>query len=217
MKNRVVYIGSFIALLLLNACDKNDNYIYPSVILDFLTATTNSKGAADTITTDKNLTYKINADYSHQTLTANATQRVVAYYAVDKQASTDSTGLARIYSMEKIISSAPRVGNYVWSKDPVTIQSVWLSGHWINLTLGIMMKNGKHLMAFIQGDNEIINGQRVINVEVSHDKNGDIEAFTDIVYMSIPLSAYETEYPNGFTINVLIPTDSGIITYSFTD
>ena|GEM_PF-4614388 len=217
MKHRIIYIVSFVALLLLNACDRGSDYIYPSVILDFLNATTNSKGVVDTFATDNNLIYKVDANYSKVILTANITQRVVAYYSVNKQATGDSVGAANIHSMAKIISSVPRVGNYVWSKDPVTIQSVWKSGHWINLTLGIKMLKGNHYMAFIQGDNEIINGQRVITVEVSHDKNGDTESFTNIVYMSIPLSQYETAYPTGFTINVLIPTSSGITTYTFTD
>ncbi len=217
MKHRIIYIASLVALLLLSACDKGSDYIYPSVILDFLNATTNSKGAVDTIATDNNLIYKVDANYSKVTLTANTTQRVIAYYSVNKQATGDSVGSANIHSMAKIISSVPRVGNYVWSKDPVTIQSVWKSGHWINLTLGIKMLKGNHYMAFIQGDNEIINSQRVITVEVSHDKNGDTESFTNIVYMSIPLSQYETAYPTGFTINVLIPTSSGITTYTFTD
>jgi len=214
MKHKLIYT-IIILLLALSACSKSDDYVYPSVLLDFMKATADSTGAVTTLTSDKGLVYHVVANISGVTFAKDTSQRIVTYYQIYKKATADSIGSVGVYSLLKIICSTPRIGNYVWSKDPVTVQSIWRSGDYINLALGIKMQNGSHLMAFLQSGDTVINNKHVITVKVSHNKNGDYEAYTKVTYLSIPLSSYETLYPSGFTLKVLIPTSDGDAAYSF--
>lgn len=215
MKQFVLHAVIIVVLCILSACSKDDNYYYPSVKLSFMTAVGDSVGAVSELISDKNEVYGVKTNSSNVLVNKDSTQRVVCYYEVYKEPTTDSLGSVKLYTLTKIICSTPRTG-LIRVTDPVTIQSIWHNGNYINLTLGIMMQKGSHFFAFIQKSDTVnLSGNHTITVDISHDKNGDLEAFTRIVYLSIPLSSYIKSYPDGFTINVVIPTESGDTSYSF--
>jgi hypothetical protein len=101
--------------------------------------------------------------------------------------------------------------------DPVGIQSIWLSGHYINMTLQVKLQSEKHLFHFIETSISQSKGTPLINLTLYHDKNDDVEAYTKIAYLSVPLDKYIQQYPDGFTVSFSINTfTEGVKTFTFT-
>ncbi|MBP1594271.1 MAG: hypothetical protein H6Q12_1289 [Bacteroidetes bacterium] len=218
MKLKNIYLF-LIFLSLLSCKGEEDSYVYPSVKLEFLSAQTDASGKIISLTTDKDATYSVEKDRTDSKLSVNTLQRIVCNYIVTEPADNSQNASAVIYSLIKAVSPTPvKLASGTQMKtDPVDIQSVWLSGHYINMTLQIMLQSKTHLFHFIETSTTIKNGVPSINLALYHDKNDDVEAYTKIAYLSVPLDKYIQQYPNGFNVSMSIQTfNDGVKTYTFT-
>jgi hypothetical protein len=218
MKLKNIYL--FLIFLSLFSCKgEEDSYIYPSVKLEFLSAQTDASGKIISLTTDKDATYSVEKDRTDSKLSVNTLQRIVCNYIVSEPADNSQNASAVIYSLIKAVSPTPvkLAPGTQMKTDPVDIQSVWLSGHYINMTLQVMLQSKTHLFHFIETSTTIKNGVPSINLTLYHDKNDDVEAYTKIAYLSAPLDKYIQQYPNGFNVSMSIQTfNDGVKTYTFT-
>ncbi len=218
MKLKNIYLF-LIFLSLLSCKGEEDSYVYPSVKLEFISAQTDASGKIISLTTDKDATYSVEKDRTDSKLSVNTLQRIVCNYIVTEPAENSQNASAVIYSLIKAVSPTPvKLASGTQMKtDPVDIQSVWLSGHYINMTLQVMLQSKTHLFHFIETSTTIQNGVPSINLALYHDKNDDVEAYTKIAYLSVPLDKYIQQYPNGFNVSMSIQTfNDGVKTYTFT-
>ncbi|WP_321519891.1 NigD-like C-terminal domain-containing protein [uncultured Bacteroides sp.] len=218
MKLKNIYLF-LIFLFLLSCKGEEDSYIYPSVKLEFISAQTDNSGKIISLKTDKDSTYQVENDRTSSKLDANILQRIVCYYSTLSKATATENATAEIYSLIKTVSPTPGrlASGAVMKTDPVGIQSIWLSGDYINLTLQIKLQSQAHLFHFIETEVTQSNGVPSIHLTLYHDKNGDVEAYTKVAYLSAPLAKYIQQYPNGFTISFSINTfTEGVKTFTFT-
>ncbi len=217
MKLKNIYLF-LIFLSFLSCKEEEDSYVYPSVKLEFMSAQTDSSGKIVSLKTDKDTTYQVENDRTNSKLDANLLQRIVCYYSTLSKATATQNATAEIYSLIKAVSPTPAklATGAVMKTDPVGIQSVWLSGDYINLTLQIKLQSQAHLFHFIETGVTQSGGLPSIHLTLYHDNAGDVEAYTKIAYLSVPLAKYIQQYPNGFTVSFSINTYmEGVKTYTF--
>lgn len=191
-----------------------DSYVYPPIIFEFTTAQTNASGDVISIKTDKGITYQIDKLFTNSKLSANTQERIICYYTLIKEGGTDTK--ADLYAIAKPFTTIPKHFNEKDRKtDPVGVQSAWLAGEFINITALIKAQNKGHEFHFMEDAITTENGIPTITITLYHDKNGDMEAYTKMGYLSIPLMGYISQYPHGFNILLNINTYDGIKKFPF--
>lgn len=198
---------SIFLLCLLYGCDKEEEYYYPSVKLEFLTATTNSKGTINQITTDQGIAYNVQADGSKLKLPSDTLLRIVTNYE-------EVEGGVRLYGATIPISNYPiPLSEFKEEiiKHPASIQSIWMGLDYLNMILQVKAQNKKHTFRFIEESATIDEDTNVLNLLVGlyHNNNGDIEAYTQRAYASIPLKQYAEKGYNKINIRFTLNTNEG--------
>lgn len=217
MKLRNAYL--FLILLSLLSCSGEENkYVFPSVKLEFVNVQTDSKGNIISLTTDKDSVYQIETDRTKSKLEADISTRVICYYEPSTSTISGSYAKADIWSLSKVVSPTPgKLASGTQMKtDPVGIQSIWLSGRYINLTLQIKLQSATHSFNFIEESIYYQGGKPQVHLVLYHDNKGDVEAYTRIGYFSTPLEKYISKFPNGFSVRYSVNTyTDGIKDYLF--
>lgn len=197
-------MGALAALLSFCGCGEDD-YVYPPVLTEILMGGTDATGTVCRLLTDKEVAYRVENLGDHSGLVADTLYRFVATYEI-----TDADEpAAHLYSLVNVFAQKPLAG---WEEeikhDPVDVQSIWLSGDYLNMVLLVKAQDKKHIFRFI----ETVTGP-VVEVELYHDKGEDVEAYTQRAYLSLPLKDYK-QHCSGvrFTLNT---SKEGMKSYSF--
>ena len=182
--------------VLLCACGEEE-YIYPDLITEMTCLKTNSEGIGTEIITDDGQIWHLQESNRPDSLTADSTYRVVSRFAPI----TDSD--AKVYSLWKVISPLPKPEKEYQSThtDPVSLQSIWRSGDYLNMVLQVKVKDQEHELSFI--DNGIVtntNGSQTLTLGLFHDRKNDVEGFDQKFYLSVPLWHYQGKLNKGDTI-----------------
>lgn len=221
MKQLRILLSTFACLLLLGACKKDEEYVYPNVISTFIDVSTDNSGTVEKLITDKKETLQILNREGLDGLTPDSTYRTVSIYE-PKEIDPQGNATALLYSCQLIISVKPvtvnKLPNGIAKTDPLNIQSVWKSGDYLNLILLPMAKEKSHIFHFMEdGITDDEDGKRTLHLTLYHDQNGDYEAFTRKSYLSVPLWAYKGRLTSGDRIIFRIHTyEKGFVNYEFT-
>ncbi len=214
------YNWCFLPLLicLLTACG-DDEYHYPDVKLEYLTAFSDEKGDLKSILTDEGTTYSIVADASNIHINANSSIRIVSNYG--KIVSPDGTEGVKLYASLNAVSPLPMPAEKFKDgvkKDPADILGIWMGLNYLNITLEVKAQNGKHQFGFIE-DEVITNtetGKSEVYLTLYHDAGNDVQAYTQRAYLSVPLQQYAANEIRSVTIHFSLLTYSGkVTTYTF--
>lgn len=200
------------------SCSGDNDYYYPSVKQEFVTAHSAADGSLQTLVTDEGDTFSILEDASHTKIQADSTVRLVCLYG--KEEDTGTQGV-KLYSLLKAIAPVPQPAAEFSDgvkADPVDILSLWMGLDYLNMILEIKAQNGTHLFHFVQ--NEVLtypdSGERIVRLSLYHDAGNDVEAYTKRAYASIPLRQYVEEGITNIIIYFSVYTYSGITkTYQF--
>jgi len=212
-----LHIISVLGMLLILSSCSNDEYRYPSVQMEFVTAQTNNKGQVQSFITDKNKEYVVSMDKSSKNYETNQLKRIVTNYEL---VPSDKDTTACIYTSIATISSQPKKAQEFKDSiktDPAEVLSIWMGMNYLNIVLNVLSQNKTHRFAFIQ-ENAIIdkNGRINIPIQLYHDNSNDVMAFTQRVYLSIPLSLYAGNDNKGAIISFSLKTYDGTVKhYSF--
>ena len=199
--------------MLLTACGEDD-YVYPDLITEFSCLTTDAKGFGTQIITDEGKTWNLKEGNRPNKLTPDSTYRVVSRFAP-----IDDT-YATAYSFWKAISPIPQPENMYETihTDPVSIQSIWKSGNYLNLILQIKVKDKQHELSFI--DHGIVtneDGTQTLTLTLFHDRKDDVEGFDEKHYLSVPLWYYQENLKQGDHIVIHLNTyKEGMISRTYT-
>ena len=175
------------AALVFTSCGE-ETYVYPDLITEMVCLKTDNQGFGTYFVTDEGRTWHLSKENQPDSLTADSTYRVVSRYVPLNE--TD----AKAYSFYKTISTLPKLESEYESihTDPVSIQSIWRSGDYLNMVLQIMVKDQKHELSFIEnGITTHADGTQTLTLTLYHDRKGDVEGFNEKQYLSIPLWHYQ--------------------------
>lgn len=209
MKRTIYLIFSILALL--SSCeDVTNDYRYPSVITDYACLVTNHNGEPNRLTLDNGYSYPITftneSDKQQSSYRVDTTYRVVCTYEL----TTDS--IAQIHSIAQTMSIIPTLlqeGETLY-QDPVFLQSCWISGGFLNMTIELKALDGKHYIGFIDTTPSEMHGKEITFYHNAHD---DIESYRQKLYASIPL---DTALQLSDTVRFIINTyEKGIIQQEF--
>ncbi len=213
---RVLPIACIVCSLLITACGNESESIYPAVQLEFVTLFTDPTEGIRYLELDKGETLRIQADHTEQTLSSyTGKQRGVSNFVkLTEKAET----VAEVYSFTPIPASAPvpiQQTNYPENgSGAVSLQSIWLSGDYINLTLGVA-PGGENSLRFIQKSVTLEEENPTVSLSLYYDNGGLLNNYSQRTYASIPLEGYK-EYSSPIQVRVTILTfREGLKTYRF--
>ena len=186
---QVIVMALLFCIFLCEGC-KEEDYVYPSVVTEFIGAQTNNDGTISQLVADDGTIYSVLQRDGLGGLVADTLYRTISIYEPITQ-ENGKGNVAQLYSCQLVLSVNPLPasdfkGNI--KTDPVDIQSIWLSGEYLNMILLVQYKELSHLYHFV--DEEITSdqsGTQTLNLRLFHDRNNDYEAFTKQVYLSVPL------------------------------
>ena len=184
------------AVVLLTACGEEE-YVFPDLITEMSCLRTDSKGFGTQIITDEGTIWHLQEGSRPDSLTADSLYRIVSRFAPV----ADSEAVA--YSFWEVISPLPKPENEYGSihMDPVSIQSIWRSGDYLNMVLQVKVKDQEHELSFI--DNGVVtntDGSQTLTLSLFHDRKNDVEGFDQKFYLSVPLWHYQGKLNKGDAI-----------------
>ncbi len=209
MKHRLQIVSTLFlfVLCLCYGCSKEEEYYYPSVKLEFLTATTNPKGIIDQVLTDSGKAYHVQNDGSNLKLPADTLLRIVTNYE-------EVEGGVKLYGAAVPISNIPipkAEFNEEMVHDPASIQSIWMGRDYLNMILQVKAQNKKHTFRFIEESVTIDEETNELNLLIGlyHNNNEDLEAYTQRAYASVPLKQYAEKGYSKINIRFTLNTNEG--------
>ena len=198
------------ACVLLCAC-ADDDYHYPSVKLEFLTAYSDEEGSMEYVVTDEGREYAVLAGADDWRITPDSLTRIVSNYEVLQ---ADGVEGVRLYSTLTAVSPLPvPVGELKWNveTDPVDVLSIWMGRDYLNLILEIKAQDRLHKILFVEEDRavDVENRRAIVSLLLCHDDGGDLQAYTKWAYCSVPLRHYAAEGVETVTVRFSVHTYSG--------
>ncbi len=218
MKKTFAYLLLLLLPALLGAC-KDDDYEYPPVKLEFLTAESGNDGAIATILPDKGARMNVSQDRTNGKFDPNTSKRIIANYE-EVAPESGATPNALIYSWAAVVAAQPEPVSAFKEgikTDAADIQSIWMGRDYLNIILLVKAQNGKHTIHFVNTEEGMDEetGHPYVDLLLYHDAGDDVQATTKRVYLSIPLESFAVA---GETVDIhfSLNTYSGELkTYSF--
>ncbi len=185
--------GLFVAIFscLLQSCD-DDDYRYPSVKQDFLTAFSDADGRLESVLTDEGGVFRIAEGGSDFRVTADTAIRMVATYET-LMADNKIAGV-KLYALLQTISPVPLpVDEFKEGvkTEPSEIQSIWLGHDYLNIILKVNQQ-GKHFFHFVE-DEVVVDedsGRVKVRLTLYHDVTSAVQDYGKRAYLSVPLKQY---------------------------
>lgn len=204
-------------ILLLCGCNDDNDYHYPSVKLEFLTATSDAKGRLTEVVTDKGMRYQVLVDGSKLKLPGDTLLRIVTNY---EEITQDGESGVQLYGALIPISNVPIAADEFKEgilTDAADVQSIWMGLDYLNMMLQVKAQDAKHTFAFVEEEvmTDEAGKHKVVHLSLYHDADDDLQAYTQRAYASIPLRHYATEGIEQVTIHFSLQTYSGRKTYEF--
>lgn len=104
----------------------DDDYHYPSVKLEFLTAFSGADGYLRSVVTDEGETLPVVEDKTKTNIEANASVRVISNYA--SEVTADGTAGAVLYALSGVLSVVPQRSTSSRRASRQTLLMYWVSG-----------------------------------------------------------------------------------------
>lgn len=184
-----------VVLLCLFVSCGDDDYHYPSVKQDFLTAFSGSDGRLESVLTDEGETFQIVEDASGLRVNADTAIRIVANYET-LIADNDVMG-GKLYALLQTVSPVPLAATEFEGgvkTEPSEIQSIWLGYGYLNIVLKVKQQ-GKHLFHFVEDEVAVDrdNGRATVQLTLYHDISSIVQDYSKRAYLSVPLKQYMTD------------------------
>lgn len=215
--NKKTFQPLFRSLLLLSVvccgCSDDDNYVYPSVLTELADAHVNSSLLVDHIVTDQDKTFRIENSISASDLQADCYYRALCIY----EKSETQPDMAKIYSLKLVFAAEPLPAEAFTERvktDPLSIESIWRGGKYLNIVALPKAQNIAHDFRFIEDSLTIHEGVTTLYLKLYHDRKNDTEAYEQKTYLSVPLESYSLQKGDSvyFRANTY---DEGLKTWKF--
>lgn len=207
MKRWTMRLWLLMTVVVLAACS-DDDYHYPSVKLEFLTARSDAQGRLAQVTTDNGETYAVKQDDSNLKVGADSTLRIVSQYELLAEG-------VRLYAVGSSVSPQPVTADAFKEgvvTDPVEPVSIWKGWQYLNLMVQVREPQGVHRFHFVEKKFE----QGELHLLLYHKAENYTQAYHQRVYLSIPLAGYLSRMESDdLQVSLTIQTYEGEITQTF--
>ncbi len=214
-KRYTVLMMAVLALLICGCGQADEDYRYPSVLTDYVCLATGAAGKVERMLLDNGASYSVSFAETYEKVPAfkaDTLYRVVGVYELN---AAEQEVEAVIYSIGSVVSAVPvplHKGEQM-HQEPVYLQSIWLSGGYLNMVLEVKALNGKHSIGFVDTTPEGMQGKEFA---FYHKVVDDVEAYRQKLYGSIPLGPFEENLQQGDTLRFVVNTyDDGMCSYEF--
>lgn len=216
--------------LLLAACG-GDDYHYPSVRMEFLTATAGADGALQLVLADDGAVCPVWEDRSHTRLEAGEKVRIVSNYETVFNAAGEAG--VRLYAVMKAIAPQPKPAAEFEEgihTAPASVQSIWMGYDYLNILLSVSQP-GKHQLHFIEEEVGELqpDGTLAVKLMLYHAVQEEATDYEKRAYLSVPLRQYVTEGVRRVNVQFSLHSDQafdepyekpdsqvgGVMTYNF--
>lgn len=205
-------------LVFLTVSCGDENYHYPNVITELADLHTGPDGELCRLVNDRQEEWEVisASDKKHP---ADTVFRVLSMYEPWEE--TEGKKQAYLYSAKSVFAQpAIPVGEFQApiARHPVEIERMWLAGNYLNMVLLVQVKDQPHEYRFVE---ESIttgeNGSHTLCFSLGHNRKDDYEAYTEKVFMSLPLSPYKEVLQDGDCIVFSLNTyKEGMVSRTFT-
>ena len=201
--------------MLVCSCERDDDYRYPSVLTDYVCLATGAAGKVERMLLDNGTSYPVSFADTYEkvpSFKADTLYRVVGVYELSAAGQEVE---ALIYSVGSVLSTipSPLPEGAKMHQNPVYLQSIWLSGGYLNMVLEVKALNGKHSIGFVDTTPTGMNGKEFT---FYHEVVDDVEAYRQKLYGSIPLGPFSEWLLQGDTLRFVVNQyDKGISTYEY--
>lgn len=175
------YILSIQFLILLSGCSKTVDYGLGDFRLDL--ATVSEEGGSRYYLLDNQFKLYPDRVVSSSMKTGS---RVLLNYIINS-AKNDSSFTVSINSVSAINSGSIKPVIAALPDDPLRVESVWLSGDWLNFRLSFNYYSVKHSIDLFE-NKSIVND--TLYLELHHSRNGDSEGYWVNTYISCNLKSF---------------------------
>lgn len=209
-------------LALLCSCEQaDDNYRYPSIVTDYACIVTDPTGHAEQLLLDNGDSYPVSL--TDELIESNngrapsfkpdTTYRIIGMYELITKGTSQTAHLHAISSTLSHVPTPLRKGEEL-HQAPVYLQSIWLSGGYLNIIVELKALNGKHSIGYVDTTPEGMHGKEFT---FYHKVINDVESYRQRLYGSIPLTPFSEQLQRGDTLRFVVNTyDKGNTSYDFT-
>lgn len=184
--NTAIWLTIVATIMMASSCSENETWA-DNYITNLAELTTDANGTVTQMRLDNGQTYTLANQIRLQR--PDTTYRSICIYTQQGNSATISD-YALTYSQRPITETT----ELSIKTDPCQMQSVWLSGNYLNARLLVQGKNQPHIIAFVdQGITTNNDGSHTLTIRLHHDQNNDPQAFTRTIYLSCPLKEYTTQ------------------------
>ena len=224
------WVGGMLGLLCtlwLTACSDGNDYYYPSVKQEFLTAEAGENGALRRVQTDQGIWLSVKEDRSQTLAEPGELVRIVSNYEQIESS-------VCLYGVLKTIAPQPQPAEKFEEglhTEPAAVTSIWMGWDYLNLILAVRQQ-GKHAFHFIEQEVTEPDAQGVVTVGLMlyHEVQPDaLEDYSKRAYASVPLRQYVKEGVRKVKVHFSLQTDRAfdepyekpdseigeVVTYSF--
>lgn len=220
MKKRYYYCYGWLLpllLCLLTACGDDNDYHYPSVKLEFLTAFSGADGSLQSVLTDEGETLPVLEDKTGTRIKADTLVRIISNYA--REATADGAFGARLYALGNVFSVLPKAADRFEEgikQDPVEVSSIWMGRDYLNMLLDIR-EDGEHKLHFVE--EQVVSdaaGHCDVSLTLYHEAAEKVASYSRRAYASVPLRQYAAEGVKKVSLHFSVYTYAGEVrTYDF--
>lgn len=175
----LILLALFTACLM--SCQDEQEYV-ESQTLCFATAYTDHDGHIEVLKDDMGNEYMVND--SRWILEPDRTCRVVCVYTLSDNNVATIYGVAQPFTSEAVDESQVPSDSRV--TDPIGVTSAYIGGGYLNMVLGIRVKNeeSKHELLPVRMESDSL------VITLYHNAGGGTGVYTKTAYLCIPLSGY---------------------------
>ena len=198
----------FLTIGFISCSNDDEDYVFPSLLSEFADISTDADGRFDYLLTDEGKKLEIvnSAEIEIEGVTPDTVYRTLSRYELMDRG-------VRLYSLQAIPLLYPKPQNAFpggVKTDPLTLQSLWRGGDYLNMIVQVKAQNGKHVFYVVEDSlTTSPTGGRTLFLRLCHDAGDDVQAYTQKAYFSIPLSPYASSMSSGDVIVMDIPTETG--------
>ena len=180
---------------LTTACG-GDDYHYPDILQDYMTAHSGADGRLQTVLTDDGTLYDVLNAVTAPDETPDTTLRIVANYACEEDG-VGGQGV-RLYAAQTTVSPLPLPADRFEDgikTDPASVLSIWMGLDYLNIVLEVKAGGGDHTFHFVEDEVrwDETAARREVCLSLYHDAGDDPQYYTRCAYLSIPLAQYATD------------------------
>ena len=192
------------------SCDKDD-WRYPSVKQEYVTAFSDESGKIKSVQTDDGVTCPVLEDLTSFHMKSDSAMRIVTNY--ENLITDKGISGVKIYALLKAVSPVPLKAHEFQGgvkTESAEVQSIWLGYNYLNILLSVKQP-GTHRFGFVEKSVSVDEGNQcvTVNLMLYHATTDSALVYSRRAYLSVPLKQYLADNVKNIVLLFNLYTESG--------